>query len=115
MSRGEWQEAYRLAWRTYYTRDPLGGGPVDPIDKPPACPPVAVIPDNPSRALEYPLDKHVYGERHPGGRQLRPSSIGDGLRDFLALDIAASPAASPVRRGGALRPLDRGKCPFAKT
>src|ERR1700677_3442667 len=95
--------------------NPLGGAPVHAMDKPPACPPVAVIPDNPSRALEYPLDKHVYGERHPGGRQLRPSSIADGLRDFLPSDIAALPAAHPVRRGGALRPLDRGKCPFAKT
>jgi transposase len=25
---------------------------------------VAVIPNNPSRALKYPLDKHLYGQRH---------------------------------------------------
>ena len=25
---------------------------------------IAVIPNNPSRALEYPLDKHLYAQRH---------------------------------------------------
>jgi transposase len=25
---------------------------------------IAVIPNNPSRALKYPLDKHLYAERH---------------------------------------------------
>src|ERR1700677_5181057 len=94
--------------------NPLGGAPVHAMDKSPACPPVAVIPDNPSRALKYPLDKHLYGERHPGGRQLRPSSIGDGLRDFLPLDITASPEASSVRPGVPLRPVKRRKGPCAE-
>ena len=26
---------------------------------------IAVIPNNPSRALKYPLDKHLYAQRHP--------------------------------------------------
>ena len=26
---------------------------------------LAVIPNNPSRALKYPLDKHLYAQRHP--------------------------------------------------
>jgi len=35
---------------------------------------LAVIPNNPSRALKYPLDKHLYAQRHSRGMLLSNSS-----------------------------------------
>jgi putative transposase len=32
---------------------------------------IAVIPNNPSRALKYPLDKHLYAQRHLSASEKR--------------------------------------------
>jgi transposase len=42
---------------------------------------LAVIPNNPSRALKYPLDKHLYAQRHLHGatqRTWQPSLVTSG-------------------------------------
>jgi transposase len=36
---------------------------------------IAVIPNNPSRALKYPLDKHLYAQRHLVECCIRPGAL----------------------------------------
>src|ERR1700744_6460070 len=45
---------------------------------------VAVIPNNPSRALKYPLDRHLYAQRH--------------LTDLLLKAQTVPPRRNPLRR-----------------
>ncbi len=47
---------------------------------------IAVVPNNPSRALKYPLDRHLYAQRHPLAiRQLMERTDHLTLVGFAAL------------------------------
>src|SRR5712672_635923 len=58
---------------------------------------LAVIPNNPSRALKYPLDKHLYAQRHLLECCFSKKAAGAGLGcrlSFPGLDAAIAGLAS---------------------
>jgi transposase len=68
---------------------------------------LAVIPNNPSPALKYPLDKHLYAQRHLVELLLKTQAIPP-RRNLLRKD---SPKLPRRRHSRSHHPMDAIKCP----